>query len=268
MIPAANIALDTVDRPVGLPFDAAFTPDGRELWIVNAASNDVSVIDLNSPGHATHVTVGDAARGIVVSPDGEKVYVNNTLAGTVSVIDAAAYSVTETITVTQNPLPPALLRGKQLFNTSTDPRMSKLQWIACSTCHFDGETDGQTWFFSFAGPRNTTSLLGMNQTYPLRWSGEWDESADSEYAIRRESFGTGLIDGAINCSSIAGRLRASAAQPGALLRPRRAGALPGQPDRRAAAPCRWTPPPAAARRSSAAPTRGAPNAIRRRCTLT
>ncbi len=26
---------------VGLPFDAAFTPDGDELWVVNAASNDV-----------------------------------------------------------------------------------------------------------------------------------------------------------------------------------------------------------------------------------
>ena len=115
-------------------------------------------------------------------------------------IDAPAYSIIETVTVTQIPLAPALLRGKRLFNTSADPRISKLRWIACSTCHFDGELDGRTWFFSFSGPCNTTSLLGMNQTYPLRWSGEWDESADSEYAIRRESFGTGLIDGAMNCA--------------------------------------------------------------------
>ena len=66
MIPGANIALDTVDRPVGLPFDTAFTPDGRELWTVNSASNDVSVIDLSSPGQAmhitVHITVGDAPR--------------------------------------------------------------------------------------------------------------------------------------------------------------------------------------------------------------
>ena len=43
--------------------------------------------------------------------------------------------------------------------------------------------------------RNTTSLLGMIETYPLRWSAEWDESADSEFSIRFEQFGTGLIDG-------------------------------------------------------------------------
>jgi YVTN family beta-propeller protein len=200
LIPSVNIALDVVDQPVGLPFDAAFTPDGREIWIVNAASNDVSVVDLSSLRRVAHIAVGDAPRGIVMSPDGQVVYVNNTLAGTVSVIDAAAYTVSETVTVTRIPLPPALLLGKRLFNTSADPRMGKLRWIACNTCHFDGETDGQTWFFSFAGPRNTTSLLGMNETYPLRWSGEWDESADSEYAIRRQSFGTGLIDGAMNCA--------------------------------------------------------------------
>jgi cytochrome c peroxidase len=34
----------------------------------------------------------------------------------------------------------------------------------------------------------------------LRWSGEWDESADSEFANRKENFGSGLIDGEMNCS--------------------------------------------------------------------
>ena len=200
MVVTANIALDTADRPVGLPFDAAFTPDGRELWVVNAASNDVSVIDLATRTRTAHIPVGDNPRGIVLAPDGGRAYVNNTLAGTVSVIDAAAYTVTRTITVTQIPLPPALLRGKRLFHTSADPRLSKLGWIACNTCHFDAEHDGQTWFFAFAGTRNTTSLLGMIETYPLRWSGEWDESADSEFAIRRENFGSGLIAGDMNCS--------------------------------------------------------------------
>jgi hypothetical protein len=40
----------------------------------------------------------------------------------------------------------------------------------------------------------------MIQTYPLRWSAELDESADSEFANRRENFGSGLIDGQMNCS--------------------------------------------------------------------
>ncbi|MFO8035919.1 MAG: hypothetical protein R6U57_04765, partial [Anaerolineales bacterium] len=67
--------------------------------------------------------------------------------------------------------------------------------MSCNSCHWEGEHDGRTWTFSFAGPRNTTSLLGMVTTYPLRWSAEWDESADSEFAITEEQFGTGLLGG-------------------------------------------------------------------------
>jgi hypothetical protein len=35
----------------------------------------------------------------------------------------------------------------------------------------------------------------MIETYPLRWSAEWDESADSEFSVRFEQFGSGLISG-------------------------------------------------------------------------
>jgi YVTN family beta-propeller protein len=193
--------LGTLDLPgVGLPFDAALTPDGRELWVVNAASNDLTVVDLHARQLAAHIEVGDNPRGIVLSPDGAASYVNNSLAGTVSVIDAAAYTVTDIITVTDIPLPPVLLNGKRLFHTSDDPRMARAQWISCNTCHFEGGHDGRTWVFGFAGPRNTTGLLGMVETYPLRWSGEWDESADSEFANRKENFGSGLIEGEMNCA--------------------------------------------------------------------
>ena len=192
--------LGTLDPPgVGLPFHAAVTSDGGELWVVNAASNDLTVLDLAARERAAHVEVGDNPRGIVLSPDGATAYVNNTLAGTVSAVDTAAYTVTDVITVTEIPLPPVLLNGKRLFHTSDDPRLARDQWISCNSCHFEGEHDGRTWFFGFSGPRNTTSLLGMIETYPLRWSGEWDESADSEYANREENFGSGLIDGPINC---------------------------------------------------------------------
>ncbi len=195
-----QLDLGTLDPPgVGLPFDAALTPNGNELWVVNAASNDLSVINLISRTLAAHIEVGDNPRGIVLSPDGSLAYVNNTLAGTVSVVDTHAYTVTSVITVTNIPLPPLLLNGKRLFHSSDDPRVSLNQWISCNTCHFEGEHDGRTWSFGFAGKRNTTSLLGMIETYPLRWSGEWDESSDSEFANRKENFGSGLVAD-MNCS--------------------------------------------------------------------
>lgn len=193
--------LDIVDPPaVGLPFDAALTPAGDELWVVNAASNDVTVIDLATGRRAAHVEVADNPRGIVMAPDGGAAYVNNVLAGTVSVLDTSAYTVTAVISVTSIPLDPVLLAGKRLFNSSDDERMGRDQWMSCNTCHFDGEHDGQTWFLGFAGPRNTSSLLGMGETLPLRWSGEWDEAADSEFAIRMDSFGSGLVEGDMHCS--------------------------------------------------------------------
>lgn len=193
--------LDVLDPPaVGLPFDAAITPDGAELWVLNAASNDITVIDLETRQWMAHIEVGDNPRGIAISPEGNSAYVNNTLSGNISVIDTATYTVIASIPVTSIPLDPQLLAGKRLFYSSDDPRMGKDQWLSCNTCHFDGEQDGRTWLFGFAGPRNTTSLLGMRDTLPLRWSGEWDEAADSEFAIRMDSFGTGLIEGEMNCN--------------------------------------------------------------------
>jgi YVTN family beta-propeller protein len=191
-----QLALDILDPPgVGLPLDLALALDGNTAYVVNAASNDLTVVDLVTRSRIAHVEVGDHPRGVVLSPDGDRAYVSDTLSGTVSVIDTSSHVVVDEITVTELPLPPALLTGKRLFFSSDDERLARSQWIACASCHFDGEHDGRSWNFGFAGPRNTTSLMGMVQTYPLRWSAEWDESADSEFAITREQFGGGLLAG-------------------------------------------------------------------------
>ena len=207
-----HISLPETDQPVGLPWDVALARGDTELWVVNSASNDVSVIDLSEPTHprrVAHIPVGSNPRGVVLSPDGATAYVNNTLDGTVSVIDAATYTVTAVVTVTQIPLPPILLHGKRLFFSSPRSDLAQARWISCNTCHIEGEHDGRTWLLQYLGDvppgatpvitRNTTSLLGMIETYPLRWSAEWDESADSEFSVRFEQFGTGLIhDGEMN----------------------------------------------------------------------
>ena len=201
-----HIPLPETDQPVGLPWAVALARDDTELWVVNAASNDVSVVDIHDPDHPrrlAHISVGSNPRGVVISPDGATAYINNTLDGTVSVIDAETYTVTAVITVTHIPLPPALLHGKRLFYSSARSDLSRARWISCNTCHIEGEHDGRTWLLQYTGAvpvgaaavitRNTTSLLGMIETYPLRWSAEWDESADLEFSVRFEQFGSGLI---------------------------------------------------------------------------
>jgi YVTN family beta-propeller protein len=206
-----HISLPESDRPVGLPWDAALSKNDTELWVINSASNDISVIDISNPGHPArkaHILVGDNPRGIVIAPDGATAYINNTLSGTVSVIDTTAYTITKVIPTSEIPLPPALLNGKRLFFSSARPDLAKAGWISCNTCHVEGEADGRTWLLQYLGGvppgenpvirRNTTSLRGMIETYPLRWSAEWNESADSEFSVRFEQFGTGLIDGEMN----------------------------------------------------------------------
>jgi hypothetical protein len=121
------------------------------------------------------------------------------------VIDAVSYNLLQTIPVTTIPLPPALLHGKRQYFSSATSDLALARWISCNTCHVEGEHDGRTWLLQYLGEvppgeqpiirRNTTSLLGMIETYPLRWSAEWDESADSEFSVRFEQFGEGLIDG-------------------------------------------------------------------------
>jgi YVTN family beta-propeller protein len=203
-----HIPLPERDQPVGLPWDAALAKDDAELWVVHAGSNDLSVLDISDPSYprrTAHLLLGDNPRGIVLHPNGHTAYVNNVLAGTVSVIDTMAYTVTQEIPVSELPLPPTLLHGKRLYHSSARPELALAQWISCNTCHIEGEHDGRTWLLQYTGEvpvgatpvitRNTTSLLGMIETYPLRWSAEWDESADSEFSIRFEQFGRGLIEG-------------------------------------------------------------------------
>jgi YVTN family beta-propeller protein len=99
-----------------------------ELWVVNSASNDVSVIDISNPvlpSPRAHLLVEDNPRGIVLNPDGATAYVNNTLAGSVSVIDANNYTVTAVIPTTDIPLPPLLLTGKRLFHSSALPELAQ-----------------------------------------------------------------------------------------------------------------------------------------------
>ncbi len=60
-----HISLPETDRPVGLPWDLALAKGDQELWVVNSASNDLSVIDLSNPTRPrrqANIPVGDNAR--------------------------------------------------------------------------------------------------------------------------------------------------------------------------------------------------------------
>lgn len=192
-LPRERLDLSIVDRPVNLPFDLTFSPDGQRLYVVNLGSGDVSVIDLATQRRVAHVEVGDGPRGIVLTPDGRKAYVANSFSDDVSVIDLASHQEIKRIRVTASPLNPQVKRGKLLFFSSRQPELSRDRWMSCASCHFEGEHDGRTWFFPGRGPRNTTSLRGVGDTRPVHWSADRDEVQDFEFTIRGLQAGTGLL---------------------------------------------------------------------------
>ena len=193
-----RITIDTADEPVNMPFSVAISADGNIVFIANAGSDDVSVIDQRTGRSVAHINVGANPRGIAITPDGSRVFVNNVLDGTLSVIDTDVLVVTRSIELTDIPLPETILEGKKIFNSASEPVLTTDNWISCATCHFDGMMDGRTWLGFPDGPRNTPSLLGVSRTLPIHWSGDLDELQDVEVTIREIQVGNGLINGEVH----------------------------------------------------------------------
>lgn len=192
-VPRRLLGLDAVDRPVNLPSSLDFSPNGMRLYVANAGSNDISVIDLDTGFGLDHIEVGDNPTGIQISPDGDRAFVLNALDDSVSIVDLVDGRELERIAVTTSPLPPDVHRGQVLFNTANRPELARDQWISCGSCHLDGGTDGRTWLLD-DGPRNTPPIRGLRDTAPYHWSGDRVDLFDFQRTIMELQGGTGLSD--------------------------------------------------------------------------
>ncbi|NJM41650.1 MAG: hypothetical protein HC853_13275 [Anaerolineae bacterium] len=188
-------------------------------------------IDLNDPN--TPATAGANAGknplGIVIGAPGNvgnpKAFVLNHVSRNVSVVDTSTDAVIATIPLQALPAPgsPAEQRlvGAEIFfssrghferpagtnaNISTDERLSSEGWQSCSSCHFNGWTDGEIWSF-VTGPRKSVPL---NSTWSphnpddqrmLNYSAIFDEVQDFEINVRNIS-GPGPISPTINGSAL------------------------------------------------------------------
>ncbi|MCC6615718.1 MAG: hypothetical protein IT320_19770 [Anaerolineae bacterium] len=179
------------DRAANMPFDLAFSADGRTLYVVLAGNDAVAVLDADSGAVEGRIAVGANPRAIVL--DGGTAYVLNALDGTITVIDTARDAVVDTLQVTEPQLDAQLLLGKTLFNRADGMSDGS---ISCATCHYDGGMDRRTWINFRNGPRNTPALHGAASLPPYHWSGDMVELHDSiEDTIRNVMSGPGLIEG-------------------------------------------------------------------------
>jgi YVTN family beta-propeller protein len=189
-----RITLDTADRPVNMPFAVALDRFRQWLFVANAGSNNVSVIDLNTGLARSHIEVGANPRGILLNRDGSFLFVHNVLDGTITVVETRNDRIVDVLPISDLTIPVDVLIGAQLFHSAVDPRLSAGSWMSCANCHFDGQPDGRTWLGFPGGPRNTPALYNLLETAPYNWSGTWDELADVELKIRSLQAGEGLIE--------------------------------------------------------------------------
>ncbi len=186
------------------PWEVAVSPDGRRLYIVFAGTDDMFVSQIVDDDHweisyERHLELGHNPRAVRVAPDSQTFYVYNALDFTVVAYDAEHLQPIATIAVCDNLLDDQVLIGKQLFYSARQP-MSRRHWIACSSCHPDGDPDGRTWQ-NPEGLRNTQALFGMAWTHPIHWSADRDEVQDFEHTIRGDLMaGSGLIEGDVESS--------------------------------------------------------------------
>lgn len=192
---ARRITLDTADRPVNMPFAVALDRFRNWLYVANAGSNDISVIDLATGQARANIPVGSNPRGIVLNRDNTYVFAHNVLDGTITSIDTSDFEAVDVLPISgPSTVPIDILIGSQLFHSAVDPRLSMDRWISCANCHFDGQPDGLTWQGFPDGPRNTPTLYNLIELPPYNWSGTWDELADVELKIRWLQSGSGLIE--------------------------------------------------------------------------
>lgn len=196
-----RIPMDTFrgTRVVANPWEVAVSPDGRQVLTIFGATNDLYVAnvefhDYQELGYAATLQLGNNPRAVRYSSSGDSFYVYNALDFELVRYDAKSLRETGRVTTTRAPYEEDHLLGKRLFYTARQP-MSGRQWIACSSCHIDGDADGRTWQQP-EGLRQTQPLAALAWTHPLHWSADRDEVQDFEHTIRGKLMqGRGLLRG-------------------------------------------------------------------------
>ncbi len=188
----------------GLMSAGVLSSRGDWLYLAGRGSRAVERIDMFTGGQSgTLLDVGYAPSGLALQADDDDIlYVDAFMSRHVAIYDVSDFSdlpqpLALVSIVDAEPLPADVLRGKQLFNDSFDPRLAKDGYIACAHCHLDGESDHRTWDFTDRGEglRNTISLLGRGGVAhgPIHWSANFDEVQDFEHDIRGPFGGVGLM---------------------------------------------------------------------------
>lgn len=186
--------------------DAVFGSLGVHLFTALEGNRQVVVNDAMSGLELGRMQVGRAPQGLVRSSD-NRLYIHNFMDRTVTSIDvdaivqggdvSSASALWVLGTSQSEALDPTVFIGKQLFYDSADDRLAAFDYMACASCHKEGQEDGRVWDFAAVGEglRNTITLVGRGgpDHGMIHWTGNFDEIHDFEGQIRAFGGGTGLM---------------------------------------------------------------------------
>lgn len=185
-----------------------FSEGGDIVYVAHQGNNRLSAYNVSNMQGLDQIDLGAAPQGIAVANNG-KVFTYNFLARSVSRVTLFTGSggsvssfeeLSQTTTVSNEKLSAQVLKGKRIFYSAGDSRMSMDGYISCASCHVDGRHDGRTRDFTDRGEglRNTTTLEGRAGTGHGRvhWSANFDEIQDFEHDIRFAFLGSGFMTSA------------------------------------------------------------------------
>ncbi|MHB8877518.1 MAG: c-type cytochrome [Myxococcaceae bacterium] len=207
-----------VDRGAGMDAPSSLVVDGSGEWIFVADHNSNAVAVVSAVRHHSGeyrvpergiydvVRVGARPTGIAVTGDLRTAYVHNALDYTISVVENRDRHLIETGTISfANPtLPAEVERGRKLFYSAVDPRVTQpeLGGVSCSSCHPDGRSDSLSWnlppergstnWTNRGSPRNTQPLWGVLDTAPYHWDGLLADMPSFSHVMVSQMGGRGL----------------------------------------------------------------------------
>jgi mono/diheme cytochrome c family protein len=152
---------------------------GERLFVACLGTDSVVELDggFPAPHHAEirRTKVPPGPLGLAVDDKHDSLVVWSAFARELSVIplsrtddDSTALPIVSLAKAARDPM---LVRGKLLFHSTTDDRIST-DGRGCASCHIDGREDGLVWQTS-EGPRQTPMLAGrLDKTAPYGWRGQ------------------------------------------------------------------------------------------------
>jgi len=153
--------------------------DDGAVYLASSGTDDVLAISRGTGYALWHaMDIGQEPLALALDAARRRLYVLTGSGQEIITIDAGTGKVRGRLRFANDRTPVNVARGRYLFGTATDKRLTKDRWMSCAVCHPRGEADGRQWDMG-AGPLDTATLRGCVAAPPLHVTGHLDEIQDT-----------------------------------------------------------------------------------------